>query len=132
MPLWRQRQHVGEGEAAALPELVSSQTPVRSIDRHRPAGLGEDSGDRDADDAGADDRDVVGAPADGGIDVIGAIWSGRLCDRDFGSSGRVAIASLTIFSTAARRSPDSGWRGMRTRSLVPIASTSASLMFCTR
>ena len=43
-----------------------------------------------------------------------------------------ASASLTIFSTAARRSPDSGWRGMRTRSLVPMAKTSASLMFWTR
>ena len=52
--------------------------------------------------------------------------------QNFGSSGRAASASSTIFSTALRRSPDSGWRGMRTRSLVPIAKTSASLMFWTR
>jgi len=47
-------------------------------------------------------------------------------------TGRVASASRTIFSTMVRRSPASGLRGIRTRSLVPIASISASLMFCTR
>ena len=48
------------------------------------------------------------------------------------NDGRVASASRTIFSTCALRSPASGRRGPRTRSLVPIASTSASLMFWTR
>lgn len=52
--------------------------------------------------------------------------------QSLGSFGLTASASLTIFSTALRRSPESGCRGMRTRSLVSIACTSASLMFCTR
>ena len=51
---------------------------------------------------------------------------------DDGSFGREASASLTIFSTSLRRLPASGWRGMRTVSVVPVTIASTSLRFCTR
>ena len=148
--LVRQRQHVGEGEGGGIAGTGFLADAGAVEDRDVAPGLGEIGRRADADDAAADDGDVdrslasaeaVAALHRPGIrtctsgSLISAASSADQSETSrqlTGSFGRTASASLTIFSTALRRSPDSGLRGMRTRSLVPIASTSASLMFWTR
>ena len=119
-----QRKHVGYSDrrGVARTRLLADARPVDN--EHAAARLRQIGGGRDADDPGADDGDL-------GLGSLGHRNLSCL-DQNAGSAGRLAMAARTTASAWVRLSPESGMRGMRTRSLVPISSTSASLMFWTR
>ena len=157
----RQHIGEGKGGGIAGTRLLADAGPIEDRDvapRLGQIGGGADADDAAADDGdvfpfspftgekvpdGRDERAAprfcrlgiplhVGAAPHLAAVIFSPMKRGEEKPQNVGSFGRTASASLTIFSTALRRSPDSGWRGMRTRSLVLMANTSASLMFCTR
>ena len=104
-----------EGDQVAHPGRGHAGARMMLVDEQDLAALGlQFQGAGGADDAGADDDDV-----------------GAVHTRE-GNVGRLAMADLIVCSAFRRRSPASGRRGARTRSLEPMATASASLMFCTR